>query len=389
MVEAADEDQAIFRATAHFRKLGHYIHEAKIFKKKDQQLNEFVNTKAKPFDKETNTGAVTAGNSRHAGTTQQQVDSNKYFDPRTQEWITRAPNQSDQDWEAQKKKDHEEILRWTDKPAEPLFPELNVLGGIQKNIAGILSALPKRLPRRTPTPQRRTPETKPAFPGMPSPGPRRERPHSPETKPNETPAPAPKPAPAPAPKPAPAPAPAPKPAPAPAPAPKPAPAPAPAPAPKPAPAPVPVPTPKPAPVPLPKQEPVPTPKPAPVPLPKQEPVPAPVPKTTPVPVPKTTPVPVPKTTPVPVPKTTPVPVPRNPRIPFPFDMGLGNRGDEDIGTLGQYRGMAPMYQHYQFNEENKALNAIGRVISKRKEMKKDDAESEKNKINMEPKLKTK
>jgi hypothetical protein len=90
-----------------------------------------------------------------------------------------------------------------------------------------------------------------------------------------------------------------------------------------------------------------------------------------------------------VPKTTPVPVPRNPRIPFPFDMGLGNRGDEDIGTLGQYRGMAPMYQHYQFNEENKALNAIGRVISKRKEMKKDDAESEKNKINMEPKLKTK
>ena len=343
MVEAADEDQAIFRATAHFRKLGHYIHEAKIFKKKDQQLNEFVNTKAKPFDKETNTGAVTAGNSRHAGTTQQQVDSNKYFDPRTQEWITRAPNQSDQDWEAQKKKDHEEILQWTDKPAEPLFPELNVLGGIQKNIAGILSALPKRLPRRTPTPQRRTPETKPAFPGMPSPGPRRERPHSPETKPNETPAPAP--------------------------------------APKPAPAPVPVPTPKPAPVPLPKQEPVPTPKPAPVPLPKQEPVPA--------PVPKTTPVPVPKTTPVPVPKTTPVPVPRNPRIPFPFDMGLGNRGDEDIGTLGQYRGMAPMYQHYQFNEENKALNAIGRVISKRKEMKKDDAESEKNKINMEPKLKTK
>lgn len=34
MVEAADENQAIFRATAHFRKLGQYVHEAKIFKKK-------------------------------------------------------------------------------------------------------------------------------------------------------------------------------------------------------------------------------------------------------------------------------------------------------------------------------------------------------------------
>ena len=73
----------------------------------------------------------------------------------------------------------------------------------------------------------------------------------------------------------------------------------------------------------------------------------------------------------------------------PLFGALGNRGDEDIGTLGHYRGMFPMYQHYQFNEESKALNAIGRVISKRKEMKKDDAESEKNKINMEPKLKTK
>ena len=40
MVEAADEEQAILRASAHFRKLGHYIHEAKIFKKKDEQLDE-------------------------------------------------------------------------------------------------------------------------------------------------------------------------------------------------------------------------------------------------------------------------------------------------------------------------------------------------------------
>jgi hypothetical protein len=39
MVEAADEQTAILRATAHFKRLGHYIHEAKIYKKKDQ-LNE-------------------------------------------------------------------------------------------------------------------------------------------------------------------------------------------------------------------------------------------------------------------------------------------------------------------------------------------------------------
>lgn len=39
MVEAANEEQAVLRATAHFRRLGHYIHEAKIFKKKS--LNEF------------------------------------------------------------------------------------------------------------------------------------------------------------------------------------------------------------------------------------------------------------------------------------------------------------------------------------------------------------
>lgn len=38
MVEAADEQTAILRATAHFRRLGHYIHEAKIDKKKS--LNE-------------------------------------------------------------------------------------------------------------------------------------------------------------------------------------------------------------------------------------------------------------------------------------------------------------------------------------------------------------
>jgi hypothetical protein len=36
MVEARDEQEAVLRASAHFRRLGHYIHEAKIFKKKSR-----------------------------------------------------------------------------------------------------------------------------------------------------------------------------------------------------------------------------------------------------------------------------------------------------------------------------------------------------------------
>lgn len=40
MVEARDEQEAVLRASAHFRRLGHYIHEAKIFKKKS--LNDLV-----------------------------------------------------------------------------------------------------------------------------------------------------------------------------------------------------------------------------------------------------------------------------------------------------------------------------------------------------------
>lgn len=80
--------------------------------------------------------------------------------------------------------------------------------------------------------------------------------------------------------------------------------------------------------------------------------------------------------------------------PPSLDITLGNRGEIDIGTLGQYRGMFPLYRFadpYSRNnmmQEKVSLNAIGRVMSKRKKDNKEDAEGEKNKINMEPKLKT-
>jgi hypothetical protein len=73
-----------------------------------------------------------------------------------------------------------------------------------------------------------------------------------------------------------------------------------------------------------------------------------------------------------------------------FSLGA-DRGEVDIGTLGQYRGIFPMYQHADFNrgriQENKMImNTIGRVMTKRKKASKENADDEKNKINMEPKL---
>lgn len=69
--------------------------------------------------------------------------------------------------------------------------------------------------------------------------------------------------------------------------------------------------------------------------------------------------------------------------------GIGDRPDQDIGTLGQYRGLFPLYRFSDFEslQEASPMNAIGRVLSKRKEKNKDNAEGEKNKINMEPTLK--
>lgn len=88
--------------------------------------------------------------------------------------------------------------------------------------------------------------------------------------------------------------------------------------------------------------------------------------------------------------------PRKPRpiIAPTLGLQLGDRGEIDIGTLGQYRGMFPLYRFadpYSRRtnmQEKVSLNAIGRVMSKRKKDNKEDAEGEKNKINMEPKLKT-
>ena len=78
--------------------------------------------------------------------------------------------------------------------------------------------------------------------------------------------------------------------------------------------------------------------------------------------------------------------------PFVLPIRLGDRPDQDIGTLGQYRGMFPLYQFADFNSlresQVKPMNAIGRVMTKRKEKNKEDAEAEKNKINMEPTLKS-
>ena len=81
-------------------------------------------------------------------------------------------------------------------------------------------------------------------------------------------------------------------------------------------------------------------------------------------------------------------------VPPILGLQLGDRGEIDIGTLGQYRGMFPLYRFadpYSRRtnmQEKVSLNAIGRVMSKRKKDNKEDAEGEKNKINMEPKLKT-
>lgn len=353
MVEARDEQEAVLRASAHFRRLGHYIHEAKVLKKKDEQLNELAN-------------------------------STFIDDSAAKVGLKRNPGESDADLinriNAEKGID--------DNPIEPVFPELDILGGVTRAGTSILSlirggAVPKTVPTPRRVPQRRTPER---------PAPQRRRPGY-------------------TPKPAPEPAPAPKPAPAPVPAPKPEPAPAPVPAPVTVPQPITLPPVPPATtVPRPIEVPV-TPKTVPetVPLPVPVPAPKPVPRTVPVPMPKPVPVPekppvtaktpvgkvTPVTTPNPltVPKTAPASAgkPIGPRPPRPFFIPSANRGEVDIGTLGQYRGMFPLYPFAEFQgglQEGmgSSLNAIGRVLAKRKKVDKKDSESEKNKINMEPTL---
>ena len=89
------------------------------------------------------------------------------------------------------------------------------------------------------------------------------------------------------------------------------------------------------------------------------------------------------------PKTTTKTVPpKKPIRPFMPFSGGGDGPDVDPGTLGQYRGLFPLYRFADFNslQETAAMNAVGRVLAKRKKIDKDNAEGEKNKINMEPKL---
>lgn len=371
MVEAADEQTAILRATAHFRRLGHYIHEAKVFKKKDEQLSEAAVALKQPFDKETNMGSVVPGTSKNAGTTQQQVSSNKYFDVTTGKEVTRT-TQSDAEWEKEKREANLRNLQATDKPVETVFPELNLIGGISKLPSTISSLLAKRVPKTVPgtrpAPQRRTPSKPGQFPGMPAPGPRRERPATP--KPSEKPTEKPKVEPA-----------------------------------------VPVPaTPAPSrePVVLPPSTPKPTEKPKVEPKRVPEkPTPAAPPQTKPEPQPKQAPAEKKKPGQQTSPQVTPSALPRSAGDPRPKtsgamggrplgrrpfilpSLGLGGRGDQDIGTLGQYRGLFPLYPFSEFGaiQENKAaMNAVGRVLAKRKKNDKDNAEAEKNKINMEPTL---
>ena len=381
MVEARNEDEALLRATAHFRGLGHYIHEATIFKKKDEQLIEGAAALKQPFNKETNLGSVVPGSSKNVGTATQQVAANQYFDVTTGKTVTRT-TQNDIEWEKEKRDAHTRNLMATDKPIEPLFPELDILGGVTRAGASILSMIrgaavprPSRTPRRVPP--RRTPARPPSRPprrrpSVPTPSPQ-EKPVETPKKPGEVvPFPT-KPAPAPAPVTLPPAKPS-------------TPAPAPLPPAKPAPAPAPQPKPAPAPAPQPGK----SPSPQPVPVPKESPV-----GKTPSSPPVTRPSPIagPKSDPRQLPATSGKGGGKSPRRPFVLPrLRLGDRPDQDIGTLGQYRGMFPLYQFADFNslQENqvKPMNAIGRVMTKRKEKSKENAEGEKNKINMEPTLKS-
>jgi len=99
MVEAADEQTAILRASAHFRRLGHYIHEAKIFKKKEQ-LNELANS------------AVIDDSALRVG-------------------LKRNPGESDAD--LVKRISAKKGIY--DEPIQPVFPELLALGGGAANVA--------------------------------------------------------------------------------------------------------------------------------------------------------------------------------------------------------------------------------------------------------------
>ena len=294
MVEAADEEQAILRASAHFRRLGHYIHEAKIFKKKEQLVDEGVLSPIlKPAVKQYVKPLVTKGIE-----TASETPVGKAIVKFSDEFIDDAI-------EAGKK----------------LVTRSKQVGTHNKttNLGSVVSG---EKPAPVPVPSRPAP-ARPAPLPVPMPGP----------KPSPLPVPAPKPG-----QPVPA-----------------------------KPSPVTVTSPKPEPeVPVDVKTQT---KPAPV-------VPVPLPGT------KTDTVAPTKTVVVPPAVKKPGIFARLPRL------NLSDRPDVDPGTLGQYRGLFPLYQFSDFRsmQESAPMNAIGRVLAKRKKNDKEDAEGEKNKINMEPKL---
>jgi hypothetical protein len=342
MVEARNEDEALLRASAHFRRLGHYIHETKIFKKKDEQLNEFA-AAALP-------AAVTAYRATAAALRSPAI---------------RGVLQSGKTSLGKLFKDEVKnagIGYGTSAIANAILPSTHdketslgsvisgTIGG--RAAGGAISALTKLA---TKVPQKMSTNIVDLLKSLGNAVGQTTGKIviSPTTRPDLKPSPQP----------------------------------------QPKPAPFPVPQPKPAPFPVPQ----------PVPVPKQSP-----PVTSP-PVTRPSPKASPKSDPRQLPATSgkgggkpPVATrphggtPRGgtPRLrPFALPrLRLSDRPDQDIGTLGQYRGMFPLYQFADFNSlresQVKPMNAIGRVMTNRKEKSKENAEAEKNKINMEPTLKS-
>jgi len=355
MVEARNEDEALLRASAHFRRLGHYIHETKIFKKKDEQLNE---------------GAAAAVRARAAA--------------RATVAALRSPAirgvlQSGKTSLGKLFKDEVKnagIGYGTSAIADAILPSTHdketslgsvISGRIGGSAAGgAISAITRKL--ATKVPQKMSTNIadllKPLGNAVGQTTGKIVI--SPTTRPDLKPSPQP----------------------------------------QPKPAPFPVPQPKPAPFPVPQPKPAPFPVPQPVPVPKQSP-PVTSPPVTSPPVTRPSPKASPKSDPRQLPDTSgkgggkpPVGTPRGgtprgrtPGRPFVLPrLRLSDRPDQDIGTLGQYRGMFPLYQFADFNSlresQVKPMNAIGRVMTNRKEKSKENAEAEKNKINMEPTLKS-
>jgi hypothetical protein len=323
MVEAADEQTAILRATAHFRRLGHRIHEATVFKKKDEQLNEFF------ASKETSLGSIVQGAKDKFDELPDVVKgaAEAAYSLTPMGMADAAKKDALDLVDALKSGDYADAAKSAGWLAAGIIP-VGRIARVGKGVFGAIKRLPiprTSVPKPTPTPER-VPPTQP--------------------RPDQFPVPAP------------------------------------------VPGRFPVPTPR---FPVPQPKPQPRPQPSPV-----EPVPG---KPTPRRVPENRPMPETKPQPRSGPGSPSRGGPRSPIVIGPkVDVDLdtpnfaGDRGETDIRTLGQYRGLAPVYRFHDFSQSGlqegmgAAKNAIARVLAKRKQATKISAEGEPNKINMEPKL---